>query len=247
MLQFSRAFDSEQGALLIEQVGTPTFASSLLSAAAEICEVQELFGYLVVDGSEPETIVSASFLRRASERVVQYTKRFFRHDPAVKEFQGVAPHRSFVMRIAQNAILAPDYRRNCFARPGFAEKLSFGWRGKGYMLVLSFYRHETSEGQDAIDALEPLVALVMPIMVHHHRPIQRGDTIEVVERRLRRSCPSLSQREVEVCARTLVGKSASQIGEALRIGAGSVLTYRRRAYEKVGISSAGELVTAILR
>ena len=247
MLHISRTFDCEQGALLVEQVGTPTFAVSLLGAAARLYDVQELFGYLVVDGSEPQTIVSASFLPRADERVGQYTKRFFRHDPAVAEIREIAPHQSFVMRIAQNAILAPDYRRHCFARPGFAEKLTFGWRGEGYILALSFYRRDRSDSDEAIDALEPLVALVLPILIHHHRPVDRSDTKEVIERRLRRSYPILSRREIEVCTQTIIGLSAQEIGHSLGIGPGSVLTYRRRAYEKIGISRAGELVGAILR
>lgn len=246
MLHYADIFDAEAGARLIEQVGTPAFAQALLAAAKGLTDVEELFGYLVVDDEEPQAIISASFLPNAEKRVRLYVDRFFRHDPAVREFRCVAPGRSFAMRIAQDGILAPDYRRLCFAGPGFAEKLSFGWRGADYMLVLSFYRHALPDAE-AIAALEPLVALVMPVMIHHHRPVAGEQATVVIARRLRRSYPSLSQRELAVCARTMLGQSAPAIAAALRIGNGSVLTYRRRAYAKTGVSSAGELVAAVLR
>lgn len=246
MLHYTSTFDAEAGARLIEQVGTPAFADALLAAAKGLNDVEELFGYLVVDGQEPQTIVTASFLADADKRVGVYVDRFFRHDPAVREFLGVPPGRSFAMRITQQGIAAPDYRRLCFSGPGFAEKLSFGWRGGDYLLVLSFYCRAPSD-ETAIAALEPLVALVMPVMVHHHRPIASEQALVVIERRLRRSFPALSQRELEVCARTMLGESARETASALGIGEGSVLTYRRRAYDKAGMSSAGEFVAAVLR
>lgn len=246
MVYYTSTYDAEAGAHLIEQVGTPAFADALLSAAKGLNDVEELFGYLVVDHQEPQAIVSASFLPDAEKRVALYVERFFRHDPAVREFRSVSPGRSFAMRIAQHGIAAHDYRRLCFAGPGFAEKLSFGWRGTDYMLVLSFYRHSLSDGA-AIAALEPLVALVMPVMIHHHRPVASEQALVVVERRLCRSYPSLSRRERAVCARTILGETAQTTALALGIGTGSVLTYRRRAYDKAGVSSAGELVAAVLR
>lgn len=246
MLHYTSTFDAEAGARLIEQVGTPAFADALLAAAKSLNDVEELFGYLVADGQEPQTIVSASFLDDADKRVGHYVERFFRHDPAVREFRSVPPGRSFALRIAQQGIAAHDYRRLCFSGPGFAEKLSFGWRGEDYLLVLSFYRHALSDAE-AIAALEPLVALVMPVMVHHHRPVAGEQAEVVIERRLRRSFPALSQREREVCARTILGQSARETALALGIGSGSVLTYRRRAYDKAGVSSAGEFVAALLR
>lgn len=246
MLQYTSTFDAEAGARLIEQVGTPAFAHALLSAAKGLNDVDELFGYLVTDDQEPQAIVSASFLPGADERVALYVDRFFRHDPAVREFRDVSPGHSFAMRIEQHGIAAHDYRRQCFAGPGFAEKLSFGWRGSDYLLVLSFYRQSLSDGA-AIAALEPLVGLVMPVMVHHHRPVANEQALVVIKRRLRRSYPALSKREIAVCAHTMLGETAHETAAFLGIGTGSVLTYRRRAYEKTGVSSSGELVCAVLR
>ena len=51
----------------------------------------------------------------------------------------------------------------------------------------------------------------------------------------------LSERERQVCIGMLEGKKAEIIAEEMGIGASSVVTYRQRAYQKLGISSRGQL------
>lgn len=244
-LEFVGPYDAERGAELIEFVSTPQFAPALLNEANTLGTVEELFGYLVLDDAEPQTIVSASRLAGSEARVTAYVERYFRHDPAVHKFRQTEPGTSVVVRIPQGKILASDYRRQCFRTPGFAEKLSFAWRGKGYLLVISFYRRDDADPL-VLMKLASLVALVMPVMVRHLAPVNRDNPLEVLERRLRRSYPALSVRETEVCARTILGWSSARVAGELHIGPGSVLTYRNRAYEKTGHSCAGDFVPNVL-
>ena len=60
-------------------------------------------------------------------------------------------------------------------------------------------------------------------------------------------CPLLTQRELEVCARTVMGMTAEAIALDLSIGRASVLTYRQRAYGRLNVCSAYQLSTLILR
>src|SRR3546814_184165 len=53
---------------------------------------------------------------------------------------------------------------------------------------------------------------------------------------------SLSRREGEVCARILYGFSSCGIAVDLGIGKESVMTYRKRAYQRLGIGSQRELL-----
>lgn len=53
---------------------------------------------------------------------------------------------------------------------------------------------------------------------------------------------SLSRREGEVCARILYGLSSYGIALDLGIGKESVMTYRKRAYQRLGIGSQRELL-----
>ena len=57
----------------------------------------------------------------------------------------------------------------------------------------------------------------------------------------------LTYREKEVCLRILSGFSSEAISVDLGIGLQSTLTYRKRAYEKLGISSQNELFAIALR
>jgi DNA-binding CsgD family transcriptional regulator len=58
--------------------------------------------------------------------------------------------------------------------------------------------------------------------------------------------PQLSQRERQVCARTLAGWTAKQIGRALGLRTATVLTYRQRAYQRFGFRSASDFLQTLL-
>jgi DNA-binding CsgD family transcriptional regulator len=51
----------------------------------------------------------------------------------------------------------------------------------------------------------------------------------------------LTGREIDVCARSLSGMTAEGIALELEIKESSVITYRKRAYGRLGISSRHEL------
>ncbi|WP_164107884.1 helix-turn-helix domain-containing protein, partial [Serratia marcescens] len=67
-------------------------------------------------------------------------------------------------------------------------------------------------------------------------PIERLKTLFATTEPLAR----LTGREQEVCLRILSGLSSEAIAASLGIGLHSALTYRNRAYDKLGISSQNE-------
>lgn len=237
--------DAEAGARLIEAVGSARFGDMLLQIATSICYIDELFGYIVVDGEEPRSIVSSSHLPDVNQRVESYMYRFYQHDPAVREIAKIEKGKSFVQRIALNDIIPYDYRDKCFVQPGFSEKLSFGWRGTGYLLVLSFYRTDNSD-EEALSKLASLSNLTLAIMVRHHTPVNHQNIIELLERRIWRSFPELTRREREICARSLAGHKAAEIAAELDIGMGTVLTYRQRAYRRMGYTCVNDFLPMLV-
>jgi DNA-binding CsgD family transcriptional regulator len=58
---------------------------------------------------------------------------------------------------------------------------------------------------------------------------------------------TLTGREKDVCLRILSGLSSEAIASELGISLHSALTYRKRAYEKLGISAQNELFSIALR
>ena len=69
---------------------------------------------------------------------------------------------------------------------------------------------------------------------------------EVLTRRLRQVMPHLTRRELDVCVGIMQGKSSEAIALALGISVNTVLTYRKRAYARLGISSHNELMRLVL-
>jgi DNA-binding CsgD family transcriptional regulator len=57
---------------------------------------------------------------------------------------------------------------------------------------------------------------------------------------------ALTPREKEICLRILSGYSSQAISAELGVSLHSTLTYRKRAYEKIGISSQNELFGIVL-
>lgn len=61
-----------------------------------------------------------------------------------------------------------------------------------------------------------------------------------IENRLGLDFADLTDRERAVCARTMIGMTAEAIAIDLAIAPSTVLTYRRRAYERYRITSCNQ-------
>jgi DNA-binding NarL/FixJ family response regulator len=87
----------------------------------------------------------------------------------------------------------------------------------------------------------------------HHKLLQRlaieGEPLselKAIEECLS-TCTSLPPREVEVCARILLGMTTAGIALDLELCETTVKTYRKRAYQRLSIGSERELIASYLR
>ena len=106
--------------------------------------------------------------------------------------------------------------------------------------------------------LESILPLITTLISTHYRILQLNSTDEQRPHRTARSLvhniisknaspfSQLTPREREVCERILLGYTSVGIGLDLNIAQSSVVTYRRRAYEKLDISTQNELFTLCL-
>lgn len=81
-----------------------------------------------------------------------------------------------------------------------------------------------------------------------------GRTLFMAEDRHRQYCgrlallaPQLTEREIQVHAGIVCGLSSNAIAASLGLSVNTVLTHRRRAYAKLGVSSLNELSHMLLR
>lgn len=64
--------------------------------------------------------------------------------------------------------------------------------------------------------------------------------------RLGKAAPGLSKRERDVCAGVAAGLTSEGIALELGVGINTVLTYCKRAYARLGISSQNELMRILM-
>ena len=118
---------------------------------------------------------------------------------------------------------------------------------------VNFYRI-TSQGRFAREDVQRLMAVAPTVSAAVARHFQQdataaGDPLLRLKALFADAAPfaALTGREKEVCQRILSGFSSEAIAAELGISLHSALTYRKRAYEKLGISAQNELFAIALR
>lgn len=237
--------DPDMAADLLDTRDPARFSERLLEVAHSAAGVEELFAYRVEEGAVPRALASSSGLADAEERARMYARRFHLSDPAAAARRGAPPGSGFHARVPAAAIAVGAYRRLCFDRPRFVEKICFGWRKADHALVVSFYQRHDGVEPDLFQ-LGALAQVAITGLTRMAAAPRDAPLVAEVERRLGAAHALLAPRERAVCARTLAGLTAREIGAELGIALGTVLTYRQRAYQKLGVAKASDLLAAVM-
>ena len=230
---------------LISSLGTTEFASTLHAVANEIAGIDEIFGFRASVGAPPQRLVSHG-CSSAEVRASRYSEEYYKYDPSFSLCFS-PPGSVAERRIAADEIGQLSYRSECYDQPAFSEKLSFSTCHQQDHFILNFYR---KRGRPAvpISLLRPLAHLALPALAKHCSLIgvHGLSATERVERRLSACYSRLTAREASVCAKTITGMTAEAISIDLQISISTVLTYRRRAYERYGLTNANQFLNRLL-
>jgi DNA-binding CsgD family transcriptional regulator len=149
-----------------------------------------------------------------------------------------------MQRVRPADIASAAYRSTFFDATGIIERISVVQRGADGWRGLNVARHARqgfcSGGE--LDAIAGLARLALPML-----PLARGDspvhglTVAMLEQRFAACHPGLTLRERQVCARAAAGLSVAASAQDLGIAGTSVVTYRQRAYRRLGVASSLEL------
>lgn len=231
---------------LLDAIGGAHMAPRMLDAARTLMPAAELFAYAGREGDAPRPLLSHGLDGQAERRVRSFASHFHIADP-VRDMRARTPSGgSFATRVATGQIGRGDYRWQCFEKPGFAEKLCFGWRGGDGDYVLSFYLTDPAPAEMA--ALHGFGSLCMGILLRHAGVLADAGRplADRLETRLSLAHPTLTRRERRVCALLLAGATAEQAAMALGISVNSVQTYRRRACQRSGLGSVAAMLDGAL-
>ena len=242
------ALDPETLSELFARSEYASFGGFVLDQAKGLGPVREVFVFQWAETALPRLLAIAGMSGDFEQRARTYLARYIHHDPMIFAHRQTELGTGFSESYRVHEIAPLEYRRTCFERPGFVRKLSFGWRWPRSLAIVNFYlgREDPLAGGRLAPLASAVLATTRPrdfLMLsrgHPGRPSYEG-----LQERLRGKFPHLSPRESVVCAMTACGLDGTAIAQELNVGPNSIYTYRRRAYQKLGISRAGEIVSLL--
>ena len=122
-------------------------------------------------------------------------------------------------------------------------------------MLLNFYRYRDSGRFSERDLyrVSALSGIVSALIVKHLAVMEglaasgRDISVFALAERIRRHGVTLSDRELSVCAAILSGAPMKAISRDLGIELSTAITYKRRAYDKLGVSTRFELRLLVAR
>ena len=249
----------------IRSLGTPDFPAAFAHMAASDFLADQVVVFRAGEQGRIRTLLAEN-LREGAGRALalaeSYASRHWAQDPnrhlllpaaAGGEGGGVVLRAVRVDEIAD-----AEYRRRLFAEPRLRAKAALVVRAPGHALYVNLYRGLDREpfAPGDLAAVERTCDVLAAMLERHFAladdaaasdlaAAQRVVTGAAVERG--GGGAPLSEREAAVCARIVAGYSAEGIGLDLGVSTHSVVTYRRRAFEKLGIATQKELFSLVLR
>lgn len=160
----------------------------------------------------------------------EYLQGWFREDPLFEVVFATKP--GALLRVQSDEIadrMSPDYRARFYDRPGLQGKTALLAVGNNLRLAVNLYWSQ-ARSQTVPRDLETIIGR-LALLHFEARPEHAYPAPLAV----------LSDRERAVCLGILSGKKAEAIAAELGVAVSSVVTYRTRAYQKLGISSRGSL------
>lgn len=248
--------DASQIEALVEHLEDDCFDAVLLEMLGAMGPVAEVNGFSYAEGDfDPRPVSWCGYRAGTANRVDRYARGFHRFDPTLHSLPRAAQgSQTLVNVLAASNVGNGIYRRTCFEDPSLSQKISIAHASDGAeWTILNIYLADQGAAQDEFERMAAFGSLVAPFVrrrgqalrrAHNARPAEASD--RGVASRLRQRFPALTDRERRVCALTMIGKSSGEIAVILGIRPGTVLTYRRRAYDRLGISTAAALVPEIL-
>lgn len=157
----------------------------------------------------------------------RYLDGWFRKDPLRPALLRLRPgQRRCVDVDSQTSRMSAVYRALFFDTPGLAGKTTVLAAGSGLRIMVNLY-HD----RDPIDT--DLADLLAQLIVRHF-----DGTPDLTHAP---ALSALSPRERTVCLGILQGQKTDAIAGEIKLSPATVVTYRKRAYQKLGVSSRAGL------
>jgi DNA-binding CsgD family transcriptional regulator len=238
---------------VVKSIGTQSYGDACLALLEKALNAEHWALFRFRSNSPLKCVATGSVRRKAAaqENIDRFVVRCHNVDPSVQAISK-RNFKSTLTKMDISDIEDPQYR-HCFELTCVQERVSlFSWVGLDLYQVSAFRGPRLSRFSPAeMNYFATLAELLLTtaqkheIMMDQSQGPSRHLDIKAIERLLKLHSPVLSMRECEVCARAVVGKTIEGTSLDLDIRPTSVITYRQRAYQKLGISRTNELVALL--
>lgn len=248
-IHFSNAVDRTLEKLL-DKLGHHDIGSCFFSSIREIADVDRIYCFTQRSNlGTPSLFCTWTADPISPDLIDRYRTFYSRVDPIRAVFPSIAINSCAAITFSSEEIEHSDYRSRCFDRYSIRHRLSVIRRTENAWLTLSLARRSRHFSDNETSEFSAIARVSLPIFVRHEgfaaKTASGNFSVNEVERRLEALGRGLTRRELQVCARTIGGLTAEGAAIDLQISVPSVLTYRRRAYNRLNVSSALQLAAII--
>jgi DNA-binding CsgD family transcriptional regulator len=242
-------------AALCRKIDESAFSDEVMSAIGQYVDVAHYSAFSnYPEGNAPYILAGSRGSSPVSSSIAKtYAANFYQHDTyAAKVSRTPGTPDILVHRRLAREVPDTRYRRECYEKFGIFERLTISLHEKGHWRSLNLYRDLSAPSFTKADISSAVrVAIcILPTLPLREQLVGRGasGTTTLLARyseRLERLQKGLTSREIEVCARALMGMTVEATALDLKIGCTSVATYRKRAYARLNLSSTCELFSIL--
>lgn len=239
---------------LVGALGEASFAPTLARHLHAICGADHFAAFLL----ESDEVIEVAACcvdpaRTARNRVDSYLKQgWWRRDPALTQARGLIASPA----AGGAGIVHVDFSDHAYAHlrpsvyPDVRDRLLLCAQGERGTIGLSVLRgtQQSLFGSDAMDRLHASAAFLVALLTKHAQvcrmPVDASQALaspQGIEHCIA-ATSTLPRRETQVCARIVYGMSSAGIALDLGVSEETVKTYRKRAYQRLGIGSERELL-----
>jgi DNA-binding CsgD family transcriptional regulator len=208
------------------------------ATAADLC-----VAYTVRDGVPVDSVLRGGGLAgpAVTPRIERYLRDAWRDDPC-RGALGAAD--GAVVRLSPRRVRARAYRRFFYDDLEIGDRLVLSTVAGNARYHINLYRRGEAFADGARGWLGDQ-APVLGALVDRHRTLRRADPFVIARQTM--TMRGLSPREIDVCLMILDDVPELYIADQLDLSPNSVVTYRRRAYRKLGVVSRAALRRLVTR
>lgn len=234
---------------VISSLGTTDFEHAFMRLARDFCDCEHVTIFSRSKKGPPEILLAANFgtSRIAGDVGRKYVSHYWRQDPArsVPTARGTMT----LLELQNLDIEDSNYRHDCYVSVGLDRRLSLlQVRPDGIVQFNAYSKGRNTRLASGMLEIAPYFEPLLLLVLKHRdlAAVDRANLAGTFQRRLRLACPSLPDREMGVCVAIAKGLSSEAMSLEWGISLNTVLTYRKRAYARLNITSHNELMHLVI-